>query len=125
MINGGGAAGLIVACVFALGCQPPLPQAETSSVMVPAEIPVDRQTCEEDAVSLTMPVEVRAGPVADSETLLHLRAGAFLYLCEKRGGYRAVMFPGPDERVDCWQRSTTLSCRAGWVREPISIEIYG
>ena len=121
MGKGGGAATLSIAYVLASGCQPQAPEAQRSAASLPPEVRVDRQTCEADAVRLTMPVDIRAAPAAETETLVHLKSGAFVYLCETRGGYRAVIFPDAGESVDC----AAHPCRAGWVREPIAIELYG
>jgi hypothetical protein len=121
MVHGGGAAVLTTACIIASGCQPQLPHAESGAGPEPSEVRVDPRTCEEDAVRLTMPADVRTGPDAEADAFLHLNTGAFLYLCETRGGYRAVLFPYPGESVDC----AAHPCQAGWVREPIAIELYG
>lgn len=121
MVHGGGVAALTAACILASGCRPQLPDAGSGAASELSEVRVDRRTCEEDAVRLVTPVEVKAGPDAEAGLFLHLEAGTFVYLCETRGGYRAVLFPYPSESVDC----AAHPCQAGWVQEPIAIELYG
>jgi hypothetical protein len=92
------------------------------------EPPVTRGTevaCASEAEQLLQPVAVHAAPTAGSALLLDLAKGRFVYRCEARDDWLAIMFPAAGEAVDCAQRPAERSCTVGWVRGEVATAILG
>jgi hypothetical protein len=101
------------------GCAPTAPAA--------GEPPTGaaRISCAAEAEQLLQPVAVRVEPAPWSALLLELDRGRFVYRCERRGDWLAIMFPAAGEAVDCSRRPPRRSCPIGWVQGDVATAIFG
>jgi hypothetical protein len=116
------AAGLLVAWSTAAvlpGCAP-----AAHGVAAPAARAAEI-ACASEAEQLLEPVPVHAAPAVGSALLLKLDRGRFVYRCERRGEWLAIMFPAAGEAVDCAGRSAARACAIGWVRGDVPTRTFG
>ena len=81
--------------------------------------------CASEAERLLRRVEVRAEPAVGSTVLEELEPGRFVYRCGRQGAWLAVMFPRPEEAVDCSTRPAGRTCPVGWVAGDLETEMFG
>lgn len=120
-IPAGAAAILLAWNALALlpGCAPAAPGAAARAVR-PAEI-----ACASEAEQLLQPVALHAAPAAGSALLLQLEGGRFVYRCERRGDWLAIMFPAAGDAVDCSVHPAERACPIGWVQGDVATAIFG
>lgn len=108
----GRARGLSIAgaCGLTLACAAPEP---------------DRRACAAEAEQLLRGVVLYAMPAAGQPPLAELQDGHFVYRCERRGAWLAVMFPAAGEAVDCSLRGVDDVCRIGWVWGDVATAVLG
>jgi hypothetical protein len=82
-------------------------------------------SCAAEAEQLLRPVAVHAEPAPRSALLLELGRGRFVYRCERRGDWLAIMFPAAGEAVDCALRPPEHACPIGWVEGDVTTAIFG
>ena len=82
-------------------------------------------SCAAEAEKLLLPVAVHVRPASDAALLETLERGRFVYRCDQRGAWLAVMYPEPDEPVDCSMRSEAPFCTVGWVNSELRTENFG
>jgi len=106
------------------GCAPPAPDGPPAPGARP---PAAREAlaCASEAEQLLEPVAVHAAPTEGAAVLLELAPGRFVYRCERRGAWLAIMFPAPGEALDCSQRPPTRACPTGWVQGDVATAIFG
>lgn len=106
------------------GCAPPAPDGPTAPGAQP---PAAREAlaCASEAEQLLEPVTVHAAPAEGATLLLELARGRFVYRCERRGTWLAIMFPAPGEALDCSHRPPTRACPTGWVQGDLRTAIFG
>jgi hypothetical protein len=115
------AAVLVVLAVLLPACS-----AEKSAVQRGEAQPPDRGTCAAEAEMLAEPVTVHAAPEASSPQMTRLDKGHFVYRCERRGEWLALMFPRTrGEKTDCSLRRRDPQCSMGWVRGNLVTELFG
>lgn len=85
----------------------------------------DFARCDKEAQRLAERVVVHAAPDDRAAAVATLDAGRFVYRCEERGEWLAVVFPAAGERVDCSQRAANAACRSGWVRRKVRLDVIG
>ena len=100
------------------GCAPPAPGARPPAAH-------EALACASEAEQLLEPVAVHAAPTEGAAVLLELAPGRFVYRCERRGAWLAIMFPAPGEVLDCSQRPPTRACPTGWVQGDVATAIFG
>jgi hypothetical protein len=81
--------------------------------------------CKSEAEQLLQPVLVFAGPASDAALLGELKAGWFIYRCDRRGAWMAIMYPAPGEPIDCSLRPARQACLIGWVHGDAPTMIFG
>ncbi|HSA79294.1 MAG TPA: hypothetical protein VLE23_00645 [Geminicoccaceae bacterium] len=108
-----GVAGLLA------GCTPPSPERPAPGVQR-AEL-----GCKSEAEQLLQPVLVFGEPAAEAALLGELEAGRFVYRCDRRGAWTAIMYPAPGEAVDCASRPAGRRCQVGWVHGDVPTAIFG
>jgi hypothetical protein len=101
------------------GCAPTAPVVEGPAAGAA------RISCASEAEQLLQPVAVHAEPAPRSALLLELDRGRFVYRCERRGEWLAIMFPAADEAVDCSQRPAGRPCPIGWVQGDVATATFG
>ena len=85
----------------------------------------DASACAAEAERLARAVTVYATPAPGSAPLAELDEGRFVYRCERRGDWLAIMFPGAGEAVDCSVRPAARACPIGWVRGDVEASVMG
>ena len=78
-----------------------------------------------EAEQLLQPVAVHAEASPRSALLLELERGRFVYRCERRGEWLAIMFPEAGEAIDCSLRAPERACAIGWVEGDLATAIFG
>ena len=91
----------------------------------PATVELGEVACAAEAEELLQPVAIYSQPSRDAALLATLERGRLVYRCERRGTWLAVMYPGPDEPVDCSTRSEPHTCTIGWVTGELQTTIFG
>jgi hypothetical protein len=114
-----GRSSLLLGAALLWGCA-----AEPAPSPAAAE-PAARAGCAIEAERLLQPAAIRATPLATAVLLAELEAGRFVYRCERRGNWLAVMYPAAGEPVDCSRRGDDRACAIGWTLGEIATEIYG
>jgi hypothetical protein len=96
-------------CGLVLACVAPAPAPR------PADLAAAPRACASEAELLAQPVEIYALPRRGLRPMAELSDGDFIYRCERRGEWLAIMFPDPGEAVDCSVRSAGNACAVGWI----------
>ena len=110
---------LVVWGVALAGCAPTPADTEAAATRP------DKVACASEAEQLLEPVAVHVAPATDSALLVELGRGSFVYRCERRGEWLAIMFPETGQAVDCTVRTPELACPIGWVEGEVTTTIYG
>ena len=90
-----------------------------------AAVAADAGACAGEAEQLAQPVAIYAEPRPGLARLAELADGRFVYRCERRGEWLAVMFPAPGEAVDCSVRSAREACAIGWIQGDLETMVMG
>ena len=85
--------------------------------------PAARASCDTEARQLTESAALYSAP--ETAPVAILAAGRFVYRCEERGDWLAVMYPATGEKVDCAERRTQRACELGWIRKDTHMAIFG
>jgi len=75
-----------------------------------------RSLCSLEAELLVRPVIIYKEQLETNSGAAMLKAGSFIYRCQKRPGWAMVMYPREGEKVDCNYRNDERLCPVGWVK---------
>jgi hypothetical protein len=81
--------------------------------------------CEKDAMRLEAPVIVRSGPHPRFKQISELGPGVFVHRCEKRKGWRRILFPVQGGYADCFRRASARACSSGWIPDGVELKLFG
>lgn len=74
---------------------------------------IDRRTCSKEAVLLASTVTV----LSEKGHRISLTSRSGIYLCGPAvAGWLPIMYPNPDEPVNCANREVDMRCPVGWVQ---------
>lgn len=79
-----------------------------------------RSFCAQEAELLINPVNSYEKPIESKLGVTILQSGRFIYRCEKRIGWMAVMYPRIGEKVDCKYRDDKYQCPIGWIKDELT-----
>jgi hypothetical protein len=81
--------------------------------------------CALEAERLLRPVTVLSAPDLSASPAVELDAGTFVYRCGRRDAWARIMYPAPDQPVDCSARKADRTCPTGWVYGEVETEVFG
>ena len=83
-----------------------------------------RSTCALEAEQLLKSVTCYEQPIESKLDSIILESGRFIYRCEKRAGWTAVMYTKTSEKVDCKYREGKQMCPIGWVKDELTTRAF-
>lgn len=79
-----------------------------------------RSSCAKEAELLVSTIILYKEQNISNSRAIKLETGRFIYRCEKRNDWIAIMYPKAGEKVDCTFRKDEHQCPIGWVKGEVT-----